>query len=155
MIYVLCVYPLPMTGLDWQTLFKKGNCPTRKVCVSVKDPYQNRTVSIATFEISYTDLLCNNSPIYDECQTQNRFRRGHENGFIKTIQTISHNLYLSDKLTSLYCGLRLIQAHPSPFSKGTLTRHSPIGCGVLFQSSWWPRFHGSAKTYADWVWHSL
>ena len=36
-----------------------------------------------------------------------------------------------------------------------MTWHSPIGCGVSFESSWWARFHGSAKTYAYWVWHSL
>ena len=40
-------------------------------------------------------------------------------------------------------------------SKGKLTWHSPIGCGVSFESSWWAHFHGSAKTYAYWVWHSL
>ena len=34
-----------------------------------------------------------------------RFWRCHENGLIKTIQTIPHNLYVSFKLTSLYCGL--------------------------------------------------
>ena len=39
--------------------------------------------------------------------------------------------------------------------KGKLTWHSKIGFGVLFESSWWARFHSSAKTYADWVWHSL
>ena len=26
--------------------------------------------------------------------------------------------------------------------------------GVLFESSWWARFHGSVKTFAYWVWHS-
>ena len=35
------------------------------------------------------------------------------------------------------------------------TWNSPIGCGVSFESSWWTRFNGSAKTYADWVWYSL
>ena len=33
-----------------------------------------------------------------------RFRAWHENGLIKTIQTIPHNLYVSFKLTSLYYG---------------------------------------------------
>ena len=37
-------------------------------------------------------------------------------------------------------------------SKGKLTWHSPIGCGVPFESSWWAHFHDRAKTYADWVW---
>ena len=32
----------------------------------------------------------------------------HENGLIKTSQAIPHNLYGSFKLTSLYCGLRII-----------------------------------------------
>ena len=38
----------------------------------------------------------------------------HENGLTKTIQTIPHNLYLSVKLTSLYCGLRIILVYPNP-----------------------------------------
>ena len=39
--------------------------------------------------------------------SKQRFRHLCENGLIKTIQTIHHNLYMSVKLTSLYCGLRL------------------------------------------------
>ena len=38
----------------------------------------------------------------------------HENGLIKTIQTIPHNKYVSFKLASLYCGLRLILVYPNP-----------------------------------------
>ena len=38
----------------------------------------------------------------------------HKNGLIKTIQTIPHNLYVSFKLTFLYCGLRLILVYPNP-----------------------------------------
>ena len=30
-----------------------------------------------------------------------------------------------------------------------------MGCGISFESSWWAHFHGTAKTYAYWVWHSL
>ena len=36
--------------------------------------------------------------------SQQRFRHCHENGLIKMIQTIPHNLHVSFKLTSLYCG---------------------------------------------------
>ena len=43
-----------------------------------------------------------------------RFWHCHENGLIKTIQTIPHNLYVSVKLTSLYCGLRIILVYPNP-----------------------------------------
>ena len=43
-----------------------------------------------------------------------RFWHCYENGLIKTIQTIPHNLYVSVKLTSLYWGLRLILVYPSP-----------------------------------------
>ena len=32
-----------------------------------------------------------------------------------------------------------------------MTWHSPIGCGVSFESSWWARFHSSVKTFAYWV----
>ena len=43
-----------------------------------------------------------------------RFWAYHENGLIKTIQPIPHNLYVSFKLTSLYCGLRIILVYPNP-----------------------------------------
>ena len=39
--------------------------------------------------------------------SKQRFWHCHENALIKTIQLIPHNLYVSVKLTSLYCGLRL------------------------------------------------
>ena len=46
--------------------------------------------------------------------SQHRFWHCHENELIKTIQMITHNLYVSVKLTSLYCGLRLILVYPNP-----------------------------------------
>ena len=45
--------------------------------------------------------------------SQHRFCHCHENGLIATIQTIPHNLYVGVKLTSLYCGLRLILIYPN------------------------------------------
>ena len=58
--------------------------------------------------------------------SQHRFWPCHENGFIKTIQMIHHNnLYVSVKLSSLHCGLRVILVYSNP------------------------RSHVSAKTYAD------
>ena len=42
------------------------------------------------------------------------FYHCHENGLIKTIQTIPYNLYVSFKLTSLYCGLRIVLVYPNP-----------------------------------------
>ena len=44
--------------------------------------------------------------------SKQRFRHCYENGLIKTIQTIPHNLSVSVKLTSLYCGLRLVYLNP-------------------------------------------
>ena len=44
--------------------------------------------------------------------SKHRFWHCHENGLIQTIQTIPHNLYVSDKLTSLYCGLRIVLVYP-------------------------------------------
>ena len=38
----------------------------------------------------------------------------HENGLIKTIQTIPLNPYVTFKLTSLYCGSRIILVYPNP-----------------------------------------
>ena len=43
-----------------------------------------------------------------------RFWHCQENGIIKTIQTIPHNLYVSVKLTALYCGLRIILVYLNP-----------------------------------------
>ena len=37
-----------------------------------------------------------------------------ENGLIKTIQKIPHNIYVSFKLASLHYGLRLILVYPNP-----------------------------------------
>ena len=46
--------------------------------------------------------------------SEQRFCNCYENKLIKTIQTIPHNLYVSVKLTSLYCGLWLILVYPNP-----------------------------------------
>ena len=46
--------------------------------------------------------------------SQHGFWHCHEDGLNKTIQTIPHNLYVSFKLASLYCGLRLILVYPNP-----------------------------------------
>ena len=46
--------------------------------------------------------------------SQHRLWHCHGNKPIKTILTIPHNLDVSVKLTSLYCGLRLILAYPNP-----------------------------------------
>ena len=46
--------------------------------------------------------------------SKQRFQHCYENGLIKMIQMIPHNLYVSVKLTSLYCGLRLILVYPNP-----------------------------------------
>ena len=43
-----------------------------------------------------------------------RFWPCHENGLIKTIQMIPHNIHVSFKLASLYCGLRLILVYRNP-----------------------------------------
>ena len=45
--------------------------------------------------------------------SQHRFWLCHVNELIKTILTIPHTLYVSFKLTSLYCGLRLILVYPN------------------------------------------
>ena len=45
--------------------------------------------------------------------SQHRFWHCHE-GLVKMIQMIPHNVYVSVKLTSLYCGLRLILVYPNP-----------------------------------------
>ena len=49
--------------------------------------------------------------------SQHRIWPGHENGLIKTIQTIPHNLYVSVKLTSLFCEVRLILVYPNPLKR--------------------------------------
>ena len=52
--------------------------------------------------------------IMDAKLSKQRFLHCHENRLIKTIQTIPHNLHVSVKLTSLYCGLRIILVYPDP-----------------------------------------
>ena len=42
-----------------------------------------------------------------------RFWPCHENGLIKMIQMIPHNLYVRFKLTCIYCGLRIIMVCPN------------------------------------------
>ena len=61
-------------------------------------------------------LSAHNSPIHDETKlSKHRIWHCIENGLIKTIQTISHNLaYVCVKLTFIYCGLRLILVYPNP-----------------------------------------
>ena len=46
--------------------------------------------------------------------SKQRFRHCYENGLIKKIQTIPHNLFVSVKLTSHYCGLRIILVYLNP-----------------------------------------
>ena len=46
--------------------------------------------------------------------SKHRFWHCFENGLIKMIQMIPQNQYVSVKLTSLYCGLRLILVYPNP-----------------------------------------
>ena len=46
--------------------------------------------------------------------SQQTFWHYNENGIIKTIKTIPHNLKVGFKLTSLYCGFRLILVYPNP-----------------------------------------
>ena len=56
--------------------------------------------------------------------------------------------------SSLFCGLRLILVYPSPqLREADLTLTYRLW--ISFELSWWTRFNGSAKTYADWVWYSL
>ena len=87
--------------------------------------------------------------------SQHRFWHFHENRLIKMIKTIPHNLYVSLKLTTLLLWIKAFSWIFLILSKGKLTWHSPTGCGLSFELSWWASFHSSVKTYADWVWHSL
>ena len=55
-----------------------------------------------------------NYPMKDQCKlSEVEIWPCHDIGLIKTIQTMPHNLYVSFKLTSLYCGLRLILVYPN------------------------------------------
>ena len=62
--------------------------------------------------------------------------------------------YVSFMLASLQCGLKGCPWFILICSKGHLTWHSPIGCRVSFELSWWACSHGSARTHADWDWNS-
>ena len=75
-----------------------------------------REILITRLSHYLADLL-DNFPIYIECQarvSQHRFWHCNENGLVMTFQAITHNLYVSFKLASLYCGLRIILVYPNP-----------------------------------------
>ena len=65
-----------------------------------KNPFK-RGPSLAIVAIGYTTL----QSLMNAKLSPHRFWPFHENGLIKTIQTIPHNLYVSFKSASLYCGL--------------------------------------------------
>ena len=63
-----------------------------------------------------------------------KFWACHENGLIKsfkTIQTIPQNLYVSVKLTSLYCGLRIILVYPNPQYRKADLKHTNRLRGIV------------------------
>ena len=72
------------------------------------------------YESSYANRLTKNNEIttlqsmMNAKLSKHRFWYCHENRLIKKIQMIPHNLYMSVKLTSLYCGLKLILVYPNP-----------------------------------------
>ena len=64
-------------------------------------------IRILRISITYTFLKSDTtlqSLMYTKV-SPHRFWPCHENGLIKTLQTIPHNLYVSFKSASLYCGL--------------------------------------------------
>ena len=63
---------------------------------------------------SWTILLTTLKSMMNVKLSLHGFWHCHENGLIKTIQTIPHNIYVSFKLASLYCGLKLILVYPNP-----------------------------------------
>ena len=71
---------------------------------------------VAQLVFSTENIKCNTTlqSIMNAKLSKQRFWHCRENGLIKTIQTIPHNLYVSVKLTSLYSGLRLILVYPNP-----------------------------------------
>ena len=94
--------------------FSLVTCLATKLCVDLmvgnSDWKRNFTLHILDTFTYYTAL----QSIMNAKLSKHRFWHCHENGLIKTIQTIPHNLYLSVKLTFLYCGLRLILVYPNP-----------------------------------------
>ena len=75
------------------------------------------------------------------------FRNGRGNTFLCQSGAHLSNLWWMPESVSLLSWFILIH------SKGKPTWDSVIGCGVLFELSWWDRFHDRAKTYAVWVWY--
>ena len=69
---------------------------TRVICVlmEMNQTESGITVPDALKPFMPPSKMCHNSPIFDECQTQSAWVWG--NGLIKTIQTIPHNLYVSE-----------------------------------------------------------
>ena len=78
--------------------------------------YFNPSLSILILKgsLQYRIYLTTLQSMMNSKLSQHRFWPCHENRLIKTIQTIAHNLYVCVKLTSPYCGLRLILVYPNP-----------------------------------------
>ena len=69
---------------------------------------------VETFILEDMNVLTTLQSLMNNNLSPQSFWPCHENGLTKTIQTIPHNLYVSVKLTSLYCGLRIILVYPNP-----------------------------------------
>ena len=95
-------------------MLKNGNC------ISSKVGFHNLSFSFFAKSELWTGSLLIIKALTTLQSTMNAklskhgFWHCHENGLIKTIQTIPHNLYVSVKLTSLYCGSRIILVYPNP-----------------------------------------
>ena len=90
------------------------------------------------------------SPVVTSLQSMtnvklSKHRIGHcyENRLIKTTQTIPHNLKVSVKLTSFYCGLRLILVYPMYYYVRR-TEGFQVGIELALSSDLWS-FRGVVK----------
>ena len=120
------VYPRSGTGLRNHYLGSCGSSRQCQVCSRCHSnfycapPQLTNDHTVASFSLHYHFAVarkkCNTTlqSMMNTKLSQHMFLHCYENGRIKMIQTITHNLYVNFKLTSLYCGLRLILFYPNP-----------------------------------------
>ena len=111
----------------WTIQSGSDRLSVRRVAITKKHPhihirYAQYTILSISVKKSLKSITLQNVMISTTLQSmintklsKQRFGHCYENGLIKTIQTKPHNLYVSVKLTSLYCGLRIsILVYPNP-----------------------------------------
>ena len=99
---------------DEEVSFKIEKASTYMKIIILPDIPENSVKSENDFKNDIKKTSTTLQSIMNDKLSPHRFWPCYANGLIKTIQKIPHNLYVSFKLTYLYCGLRIILVYPNP-----------------------------------------